>query len=85
MVLIEVKDESTTFLCTACKRKITTGEDFLVSREDLPEKRMTSSEKGIHYNCVCGSRFELIKSSNPLSKDRLKFKHVRVVETGYAV
>lgn len=85
MVLIEVKEESTRFLCTECSRTISTGRDFLVRQEDFPRARLSRSEQGIYYTCVCGSRYELIKSSNPAAEEQLKFKHVRVVDMEYAV
>jgi hypothetical protein len=84
MVIIEVKDESATFLCTDCDRTISTGRNFLVKRKDLPKSRISRTGNRIYYTCVCGSRSELIKSSNPLIKDQMKFKHVKVVEMGYA-
>lgn len=85
MVLIEVKDESATFLCTECDRTISTGRNFLVKQKDLPEKRVSRSDDRIYYTCICGSRYELLKSSNPSSGDRLKFKHVKVIEMEYAL
>lgn len=85
MVIIEVKDENATFLCTDCQRTISTGQDMLVSSRDLPKNRVSRSGDGVYYNCICGSRYELIKSSNPSTADRLKFKHVRIVELGYGL
>jgi hypothetical protein len=85
MVLIELKDESSKFLCTDCKRTISTGQNFLVSRKDLPKIRLSRKDGGIYYTCICGARFELLKSSNPMANDLLKFKHVKVVELEYAL
>ena len=85
MVLIEVTDESATFRCTDCSRTISTGRNYLVRRRDLPRSRISRTGDGVYYTCICGSRFELLKSSNPLIKDQMKFKHVKVVEMGYAL
>jgi hypothetical protein len=85
MVLIELKDESSKFLCTDCKRTISTGQNFLVSKKNLPKTRLSREEGGIYYTCICGARFELLKSSNPTASDLLKFKHVKVIELEYAL
>ena len=84
MVIIEVKDKGFTFLCTDCNRAISTGVNFLVRQKDLPKRRLSRIDDRVYYTCICGSRSELIKSSNPLIKDQMKFKHVKVVEIGYA-
>ena len=83
MVLIELKDECSKFLCTDCNRTIFTGQNFLVNQSDLPKNSVTMSDNGMYYTCFCGSTHELIRSSNPMSKELLKFKHVKVVEMGY--
>jgi len=85
MVLIELKEESSRFLCTDCDRTIFTGRNFLISKKDLPRSRLSISGSSIHYCCVCGSKYELIKSSNPAFSDQLKFKYVKVVEPEYAL
>ena len=85
MVLIELKDESARFLCTDCKRTISTGQNFLVSEKDLPKTRLSRENGVIYYTCICGARYELLKSSNPAAGDLLKFKHVKVVELEYAL
>lgn len=85
MVLIELKDESSKFLCTDCKRTISTGQNFLVNKKDLPKTRLSRKDGGIYYTCICGERYELLKSSNPTVSDLLKFKHVKVVELEYAL
>ncbi len=83
MVLIELNDDIAKFLCTECDEIIATGQNFLLSLNDLPKSRVVVSEDKIYYICTCGSKYELIKSSNPGAEDFLKFKHVRVVEQEY--
>ena len=85
MVLIELNEENSKFLCTDCNRTISTGQNFLVRKRDLPKTRLSREDGGIYYTCICGARYELLKSSNPTAGDLLKFKHVKVVELGYAL
>jgi len=80
MVLIEFNNDIAKFLCTECDGVIATSQNFLLDPKDFPESRIEASGDEIYYICTCGSRYELIKSSNPTAKDFLKFKHVKVVE-----
>jgi len=83
MILIEFKDNNTKYLCSECNRIIATGKDFLLELNDFPGSRIKVSGDKINYICICGSKYELIQSSNPDLKNFFKFKHVRVVEQGY--
>ncbi|HAJ95110.1 MAG TPA: hypothetical protein DCP02_02640 [Actinobacteria bacterium] len=79
MVLIEFNNDIAKFLCTECEGIIAISQNFLIDPKDFPKNRIEASGDGIHYICTCGSRYELIKSSNPIAKDLLKFKHVKVI------
>jgi hypothetical protein len=85
MVLIKLKDDIATFVCTKCGRVITTGENFLVNLKAFPENKITISGDQFFYRCRCGEKYELIRSSNPDVKEFLKFKYVKVVEQEYAL
>ena len=85
MILIELNDDIAKFLCTECDEIIATSQNFLLNLKDLPKSRIAASEDKIHYICTCGSKNELIGSSNPGAEDCFKFKHVKVVEQGYAI
>ena len=83
MVLIEIKDDIATFVCTECGRVITTGQNFLIDPKVFPKNKITVSRDKFFYSCRCGAKYELIKSSNPNVQEFLKFKHVKVVEQEY--
>ncbi len=85
MVLIEIKDDIATFVCTECGIVITTGQNFLVDPKAFPKSKITASGDKFFYSCRCGEKYELIKSSNPNVQEFLKFKHVKVVEQEYAL
>lgn len=85
MVLIEIKDDIATFVCTECGRVITTGQNFLVNPKAFPKRKITASGDKFFYSCRCGEKYELIKSSNPNVQEFLKFKHVKVVEQEYVL
>lgn len=85
MILIELDDDIAKFLCTECDEMIATGQNFLLNLKDLPKSRIVASEDKIHYICTCGSKYELIKSSNPGVEDFFKFKHVKIVEQEYVL
>ena len=85
MVLIELKDDIATFVCTGCGRVITTGQNFLVNPKEFPKSKITASGDQFFYRCICSEKYELIRSSNPNIQEFLKFKHVKVVEQEYAL
>ena len=85
MVLIEIKDDIATFVCTECGIVITTGQNFLVNPKAFPKSKISASGDKFFYSCRCGEKYELIKSSNPNIQEFLKFKHVKVVEQDYAL
>ena len=85
MVLIEIRDDVATFVCTECGRIITTGQNFLVNPKAFPKRNITASGDKFFYRCRCSAKYELIKSSNPNITQFLKFKHVKVVEQEYAL
>ncbi len=85
MVLIELKDDIATFVCTECGRVITTGENFLVKPKAFPKSMITASGDRFFYRCRCSKKYELIKSANPNIQEFLKFKHVKVVEHEYVL
>ncbi|MBN2073587.1 MAG: hypothetical protein JW770_06555, partial [Actinobacteria bacterium] len=82
-VLIEVKNNITTFICGSCGRIITTAENFLINPMSLSKYEFVIFGGKYYYRCSCGERYELIKSSNPSVSEYLKFKMVRVVEQEY--
>ena len=85
MVLIELKGDIATFVCMECGKVITTGQNFLVNPKAFPKSKITTSGDRFFYRCMCGEKYELIKSSNPNVQEFLKFKHVKVVEQEYVV